>query len=115
MSVEAIKFKKENPNMSYRDMSLSELNSLPTHNGIIEFKITKTSFFILNILNDDSSAVKYFWYGSHDLSALNLWYEISKQEGTYIDVGAHTGLYTLATAKSNKNNNIVSIAVILIF
>ena len=60
MSEEAIKFKKENINLNYRNMSLAELNKLPPYNGVIEFKITKTSFLILNILNDDSSAMKYF-------------------------------------------------------
>jgi len=92
MSQEAINFRKENINLNYRNMSLVELNKLPPHHGVIEFKITKTSFLILNIFNDDSSAVKYFWYGSHDLESLNLWYEISKEEGIYVDVGAHTGL-----------------------
>ena len=76
---------------------------------MIEFKITKTSFLILNIFNDDSSAVKYFWYDSHDLESLNLWYEISKEEGIYIDVGAHTGLYTMTSIRSNPLNNIIVI------
>ena len=109
MSQEAINFKKENTNLNYRNMNLTELNKLPPHNGVIEFKITKTSFLILNIFNDDSSAVKYFWYGSHDLNSLNLWYEISKEEGIYIDVGAHTGLYTMTSIRSNPLNNIIVI------
>ena len=74
MSQEAIKFKKENINLNYRNMSLAELNKLPPYNGVIEYKITKTSFLILNILNDDSSAMKYFWYGSYNLNDLDLWY-----------------------------------------
>ena len=51
MSQEAINFKKENINLNYRNMSLAELNNLLPHNGVIEFKITKTSFFILTIYN----------------------------------------------------------------
>ena len=43
MSQEAINFRKENINLNYRNMSLAELNKLPPHNGVIEFKITKTS------------------------------------------------------------------------
>jgi len=109
MSEEAIKFKKENINLNYRNMSLAELNKLPPYNGVIEFKITKTSFLILNILNDDSSAVKYFWHGSHDLKSLDLWYEISKEEGIYVDVGAHTGLYTITSIRSNSLNKVIPI------
>ena len=47
MSEEAIKFKKENINLNYRNMSLAELNKLPPYNGVIEFKITETSLLIL--------------------------------------------------------------------
>ena len=90
-------------------MSLGELNRLPLHNGIIDFKISKTSFKMLNILNDDASIVKFFWHDSHDLKSLDLWYRLSKDEGIYIDVGAHTGLYTITSLKSNRLNNIISI------
>ena len=76
-------------------MSLAELQNLPQHNGILNFKISETSFLILNILNDDSSAVKYFWKNSHDIESLDLWYRITKNEGCFIDVGAHTGNFFL--------------------
>lgn len=107
MSEEALKFKSSNQNLNFKDMSLSELQKLPIHNGIINFKISKTSFLILNILNDDSSAVKYFWKDSHDLESLDLWYNISKNKGLYIDVGAHTGLYTLTSMKANNENSVL--------
>lgn len=109
MSDEALKFKKSNPNLNYKKMSLAELQKLPKHNGVINFKITKTSFLMLNILNDDSSIVKYFWKDSHDLSPLDLWYELSLEEGAFIDVGSHTGLYTLTSIKANSKNSVISI------
>ena len=64
---------------------------------------------MLNILNDDSSIVKFFWKDSFDLKSIDLWHELSKEEGIYIDVGAHTGLYTITSLKSNRSNNIISI------
>ena len=109
MSQEAINFKKNNSNIDYKKMSLGELNRLPHHTGILDFKISKASFRILNILNDDSSAVKFFWKDSHDIASLDLWYDISKQQGLFIDVGAHTGLYTLTSLISNSSNRVISI------
>ena len=109
MSDEAISFKKENPNLDYKNMGLDELNKLPPHLGVIDFKITKTSFKMLNIINDDAAIVKYFWRGSFDLESLNLWYEISKERGVYLDIGAHTGLYTMVAIKANKLNTVISI------
>ena len=107
MSEKAIKFKKSQKESIFKKMSLAELQKLPAHNGMLNFKISQTSFLILNILNDDSSAVKYFWKNSHDIESLDLWYEIAKKEGAYIDVGAHTGLYTLTAIKANRQNNVI--------
>ena len=107
MSEEAIKFKNSRKDLNYKDMTIGELSKLPTHNGIINFKITNCSFLILNILNDDSSAVKFFWKNSHDLESLDQWFSICKDEGTYLDIGAHTGLYTLSALKANKQNHII--------
>lgn len=108
MSEQAIKYKASHNQSIFKKMSLAELQKLPQHNGILNFKISETSFLILNILNDDSSAVKFFWKNYHDIESLDLWYKIAKKQGTYIDVGAHTGLYSLTAIKANKENNIIS-------
>ena len=109
MSEQAIKFKSSRDESFFKKMSLAELQKLPQHNWILNFKISETSFLILNILNDDSSAVKYFWKNSHDIESLDLWYRITKNEGCFIDVGAHTGLYSLTAIKANSKNNVISI------
>ena len=107
MSKEAIEYKSLNKDIKFSELSLAELNKLPPHNGVYDFKISKTSFLMLNIINDDSSVVKHFWRGFHDLEELDLWFEISKDEGVFIDVGAHTGLYTISSLKANPKNNVV--------
>ena len=87
MTKEAINYKEKNKNLNFHKMSLDELNQLPKHLGIVEFKTTKTSFKMLNILNDDSTATEYFWKGiSDDSPSLNLWFNICKEEGIYLDV-----------------------------
>ena len=108
MSDQANKYKSLNKHLKFDRMSLADLQKLPAHNGIINFRITETSFTILNILNDDSSAVKYFWKGSHDIESLDLWYKITRSKGLYIDVGAHTGLYTITAIKANTENQVIS-------
>ena len=107
MSKEAIEYKALHKDIRYENLSLAELNKFPPHNGVYKFKISKTSFFMLNIINDDSSVVKHFWRGSHDLKELDLWFEISKNEGIIIDVGAHTGLYTITSLRANPKNSVV--------
>tara|TARA_Y200000002_G_scaffold304941_1_gene260634 strand:- start:110 stop:910 length:801 start_codon:yes stop_codon:yes gene_type:complete len=107
MSKQAMEYKSLHKDVNFKELSLAELNKLPSHNGVYDFKISKTSFLMLNIINDDSSIVKHFWRDSHDLEELDLWFEISKDEGVFIDVGAHTGLYTIASLKANRKNTVV--------
>ena len=107
MSKEAIEYKSLHKDINFEKLSLAEMNKLPAYNGVYNFKISKTSFLMLNIINDDSSVVKHFWRGFHDLKELDLWFEISKDEGVFIDVGAHTGLYTIASLKANPKNNVI--------
>ncbi len=102
-----MEYKSLHKDVNFKELSLAELNKLPSHNGVYDFKISKTSFLMLNIINDDSSIVKHFWRDSHDLEELDLWFEISKDEGVFIDVGAHTGLYTIASLKANRKNTVV--------
>ena len=44
MTKEAINYKEKNKNLNFHKMSLDELNQLPKHLGIVEFKTSKTSF-----------------------------------------------------------------------
>ena len=107
MSKEAIEYKSLHKDINFENLSLAEMNKLPPHNGVYNFKISRTSFLMLNIINDDSSVVKHFWRGFHDLEELDIWFKISKDEGIYIDVGAHTGLYTITSLKANPKNNVI--------
>ena len=110
MSQEAIKFKNQNNNLDFKKMSLDELDALPKHMGVADIKISQTSFKMLNILNDDSTVMEYFWKDAHsDLPSLNLWFDISKEEGIYLDIGAHTGTYVLTALKANPNNFIIAL------
>ena len=80
MSKEAIEFKSLHKELNFKDMSLGELFKLPPYNGIYNYKISKTSFLMLNIINDDSSVVKHFWRGFHELEELDIWFEIAKNK-----------------------------------
>lgn len=110
MTQEAINFKSKNKNLNFNKMNLDELNQLPKHMGVVDVKTSKTSFKMLNILNDDSTATEYFWKGADNVSSsLNLWFDISKEEGIYLDVGAHTGTFVLTALKSNSKNFVIAI------
>ena len=85
------KIKNEN---DFSNTPLAELNELPTFNGVCELKFNNNFFYMLNIGNDDSIPIKYFWRKNYENLALKLWYEITRNEGMFFDIGAHTGIYS---------------------
>ena len=108
MTKEAEIFKSKNL-LNYESLSMKEFNSFPVLSGIYKFNVGKHTFDLICIKNDDSSVVDHFWKGHHDTAGLELWSKITENEGVYIDVGSHTGLYTILGLLSNKNNLLISI------
>jgi FkbM family methyltransferase len=64
---------------------------------------------MLNIANDDAVPLKYLWRNSYENLSLTLWYELTRQDGVFFDVGAHTGIYSIIGNLNNTYNNIISI------
>ena len=94
MTKEAEIFKSKNF-LNYEELSVSDFNKFPALTGIYNFTAGKYEFNLICIKNDDTSVVSYFWKGHHDKVALDLWSKITENEGVFIDVGSHTGLYTI--------------------
>ena len=76
-------------------LNLKELQKLPHVNGVIELKFKKFIFFMLNIFNDDAVALKYLWRDKYEKTSLSIWYKITRKNGFFFDVGAHTGIYSI--------------------
>ncbi len=109
MSEKAEAYKK-NSNEDFEKMTINELNKLPSLTGIFEYQLKNDSFNMLCVNNDDSSIVKTFWKKKiHEINALEFWYKISKKNGIFIDIGSHTGLYTLCAKKANLDNIVIFI------
>jgi len=108
MTTKAEKFKKLNK-LNYTLMSKADLYNLPLLTGIYDFASNFFKFKLICIKNDDASVVSFFWKNAYDTASLDLWGKISNDEGIYIDVGSHTGLYTIISLLSNKKNFVVSI------
>ena len=67
------KIKKEK---DFSKTPLEELNELPSFKGVCELKFKNSFFYMLNIGNDDSIPLKFFWRQNYENLALSLWYKI---------------------------------------
>jgi FkbM family methyltransferase len=108
MTKKAEKFKSENK-LDYNNLSMKDFNEFPLLSGIYPFSFRDFKFDLLCVRNDDSSVVEHFWRNEKNDPDLNLWADISKEKGIYIDVGSHTGLFTIVSLKSNPSNLVISI------
>ena len=57
---------------------------------------------------DDGVALRWFWLNTFETASLKIWEKSSLLFNTIIDVGAHTGSYSLAAAKLNPQKVILS-------
>ena len=89
--------------------TLKELQTLPTFNGLCELSFKNTSFYMLNISNDDAVPLKYLWRNKYEHLSLSLWYDMTRKDGYFFDVGAHTGIYSIIGNLNKNQNNIISI------
>lgn len=75
--------------------------------GYVDIQIKGCAPFLMFSNNDDLVAQSYFWYGDNGFEAetLAVWVELSKTaRGAVVDVGAYTGIYSLAAYFANPKN-----------
>ena len=99
-NIEAETLRKKADNNSEKNIPLS---------GIYKLTTNKISFEMLVINSDDTSISSRFWNNKFTDYVLDKWCDWCEEEGIYLDVGAHTGMYTIASLISNSKNRVVSI------
>lgn len=94
---------------NFKNTNIAQLRSLPSFNGICEFIFKKNIFFMLNIDRDDATTLKIIWRGGYEQATLNLWYSLTRPLNcSYLDIGAHTGIFNIIGNLGKKTNQIYS-------
>ena len=96
-------------NNNYDNFTLQDLKKLPILNGLVELSFKNKLFYMINIENDDAIPLKYLWRNKYENLSLNLWYDMTRKNGFFFDVGAHTGIYSIVGNLDKNENNIISI------
>ena len=108
IQIERIKKLKIN-NKEIKNYKLKDLYNLPIFSGVISLKFNNEFFYMLNINNDDGVVLKYLWRDYYEPLSLKLWYVLTRQDGYFVDIGAHTGIYTIVANINKKENNVISL------
>ena len=78
---------------NYNKHTLKQLQELPTFNGICELHYNKIPFFMINISNDDAVVLKYLWKNKYESLSLSLWFNMTRKEGVFFDIGVPKDYY----------------------
>jgi FkbM family methyltransferase len=78
--------------------------------GTFVFKIEKNKLRFMNTRDMISNDIFYSGiFGNYEGETLRLWYEISKEvNGLVLDIGAHSGIFSLVAASANKQSSIIA-------
>ncbi len=102
--------------LKYRSLNVEKILKESIHrkektsfSGIFQITVNENiKFDIITINSDDTSVVDRFWNKNYRDFTLNKWCEWSTEKGIYIDIGAHTGIYTLSALKANTENRLIT-------
>jgi len=80
-----------------KNFVLSELLQKPRFFDWVECHVNENRFLMYLAAADDAVALRFFWNGGYESYTLSLWSALAaSSQGITIDIGAHTGAYSLA-------------------
>jgi len=91
--------------------TLEELNQKKAVNEIVDCYVLDDIYFKMLCANNDCAVSRrFFWNNCYEKKTLEIWTSLCQQINNkiFLDIGAHTGVFSLAAVKSNKSNLILS-------
>ena len=94
-----------------KDLDTKDIHGLSPYVGLVECSNRpKTSSWLMLLANtDDMVAAKYFYSGQYEQTSITLWCALVQHSNMVLDIGSHTGVYSLAASATNSSVKIFSI------
>lgn len=92
----------------FNTFSIQELGHMPPYWGWVTCQTGISNFQMFLGGPDDGVALRFFWNGCFKKTTLKTWSSYAKKGGIILDIGAHTGSYTLAALSANRSATVVA-------
>ncbi len=90
-------------------LALDELARMPLYAGFVPCQaVPDVDFTMFLCDNDDGVALRFLWNGVFEPMSLALWVTLARTAEIVLDIGAHSGCYTLAAARTNPAAHVLS-------
>jgi FkbM family methyltransferase len=90
---------------------IGDLLKLPAFFGWVDCRVQMENFVMFLAGSDDGVALRFFWNGAYEPLTLSLWTDLVATFGdgdVVLDVGAHTGAFSLASLAINRKLRVFS-------
>jgi len=89
-------------------IAIEQLRTMPPYFGWVDCDTGHGKFRMFLGGNDDGIALRFFWNGYYEKTTLKAWSWLAKRTELALDIGAHTGVFSLAAKSSNPGAAVVS-------
>ena len=91
------------------NFNIKELHAFPKYFGWVDYEVNKENKIHMFLGgNDDGVALRCFWNSQYEKKTLEIWAKLTTIEGIILDIGAHSGIYSLTAHKSIINGAVLS-------
>ena len=90
-------------------MTISQIHSQPPYYGFVEGVVFEDLRFVMGLMgSDDGVAMRWLWNHAYESMSLAMWSMMAREADVIFDIGAHTGVYSLAARIANTNSTVIS-------
>ena len=90
------------------EFGIRDLMSMPAYWGWVDCDSGHSRFRMFLGGNDDGVALRFYWNGCYESTTLRAWALLAKKARFVLDIGAHTGAYSLAALAANPDCEVAS-------
>ncbi|MBF0444195.1 MAG: FkbM family methyltransferase [Magnetococcales bacterium] len=89
--------------------NITELHKMPELFDWVDCRVNDEHHFKMLLGGkDDGVAMRFFWNGQYEAATLRAWVYFASKSNLILDIGAHTGAYTLAALSASSGENVFS-------
>jgi len=93
-----------------RTFAIKEMLKKPPYTGFVAASpLPGVEMAMFLCANDDGVALRWMWDGVYERMSIALWTWLARRAGVVVDIGAHTGAYSLAAAVANGDARVISL------
>lgn len=93
----------------FNDISFTQMTNFEDVWGFTKCSAGDHEFLMALMGNDDGVALRFYNNGYYEKFTMTLWASLSCKSKTILDIGAHTGSYTIAARTANQSAKVISI------